>query len=200
MSTNPWNETDCEQSQESPSSLFKLPQHKSSTGNQDEKKKKRAETSKKGQVSSSIIVTVIDCSIACIAHVYTYMHFIYTCESARTRHMSNCRNKKESGFKRQHGQRRVRNVLVISSNKSAFFFFFYSNVSVTSQTRQSNRGNVSPPQKHKEVKERERRRQRYWTSPVPPKSPKISRPPQHRIIAGHYMYTTVSNISRNIQY
>lgn len=50
------------------------------------------------------------------------MHFIYTCESARTRHMSNCRNKKESGFKRQHGQRRVRNVLVISSNKSAFCF------------------------------------------------------------------------------
>lgn len=147
MSTNPWNETDCEQSQESPSSLFKLPQHKSSTGNQDEKKKKRAETSKKGQVSSSIIVTVIDCSIACIAHVYTYMHFIYTCESARTRHMSNCRNKKESGFKRQHGQRRVRNVLVISSNKSAFFFFFTPTFQSRARRDRVTEG-TSPPHKN----------------------------------------------------
>lgn len=148
MSTNPWNETDCEQSQESPSSLFKLPQHKSSTGNQDEKKKKRAETSKKGQVSSSIIVTVIDCSIACIAHVYTYMHFIYTCESARTRHMSNCRNKKESGFKRQHGQRRVRNVLVISSNKSAFFFFFFTPTFQSRARRDRVTEGTSPPHKN----------------------------------------------------
>lgn len=39
MSTNPWNETECEESQESPSSLFKLLQLNSSTGNQDKKKK-----------------------------------------------------------------------------------------------------------------------------------------------------------------
>lgn len=110
-----------------------------------------------------------------------------------------CCNKKESGFKRQHRQRIVRNVLLISSNKTAIFFF--SNFSVPGGTRErSQRENVSP-QKRKEVKERERG-DIYAESEPPLSHPKVQRKllPPHRIIAGHYMYTTVSNISRNIQY
>ena len=56
--------------------------------------------------------------------------------------------------KRQHGQRRVRNVLVISSNKNGVFEFFSHELD---ERRRVNTANDSPRKKQEEVKERERR-------------------------------------------
>lgn len=152
------------------------------------RRKKRAETLKQGQISS-IIVTVIDCSnsvyCTCV-HIYAlYIHVsrqeLDTCCIVATR---------KNWIKRQHGQRIVRNVLVISSNKTAFFTILQSPAG-----REKGKGEAASPQKQEEVIERE-----GWHTDAEPPPAQMSKPPPHRIIAGHYIYTTVSNISRNIQY
>lgn len=172
---------------------FKFLQRNSSTGKSG-RQEKQAETLKKGQISSSIIVTVTDCSNSMYCtyeHVYV---LLYTCDSARMKHMV-LLQQEISGIwiKQQHRQRRGRNVLLISS------------VFSHEPDERKEKEGASPSQEHKEVK-RERRRQshRYWILSVPPKSKNTPTPTLHhsRTLHVHHRikhikkYTVLTHVAK----